>query len=176
MLEIRKTPLGKERTVHQKMKARRTANRTIVFVAVVLALIVVAGIVYVWYMSRYPNQITQPVVTTQPPQTIKPYTPDPNAPVGIVEQSFSGSVTLGSAASIAVKTTPGAACQITVRTPTEPLSDLSLVPKIADEYGMVDWSWKVPKDIVPAKWPVEITCANEAKKSGFYRAYLEITK
>ena len=79
-------------------------------------------------------------------------------------------------ATIGIKTNPGADCQITVRADKDPLPDLGLVPKIADEYGIINWSWKVPGDISPARWPVEVTCANEAKKSAFYRAYLVVTQ
>ena len=174
MLEIRKNLLSKDRTVHERMRARRMALRTFVAISVLLALLIVTAIVYVWYMGRYANQITQPIVETPTKQTLQPYKPAFDAPVGIVQQSFSGTVSPGSVAKISIKTNPGAVCQILVRAPKEPLPDTALVPKTADAYGIADWSWTVPKDIAPAKWSVEVTCANEAKKSGFYRAYLEV--
>lgn len=174
MLEINKQRLGKERTVHDKIRARRTAVRTVVFVLILLVALIIAAIIYVWYMGKYPNQITQPIVTT-PAKTIEPYKPSDDAQVGVSEQSFSGTVTRGSVANISIKTTPGAACQIIVLAPKEILKDTALIPKIADEYGMLDWSWKVPKDISPATWQVDITCANKAKHSGFYRTHLVIT-
>ena len=71
---------------------------------------------------------------------------------------------------------PGAACQISVKVNNAALPDTGLVPKIADEFGIVTWSWTVPKNVLSGKWPVEMTCANEAKKSAYYKADLEVTQ
>jgi hypothetical protein len=128
--------------------------------------------------KQTPQQAVQTADTRSAAPTIKTYTPAPDAPVGISQQSFSETATPGSNASITIKTNPGAACQITVKVNNNNnalLPDTGLVPKIADEFGIIDWSWTIPKNILPGKLPVEITCANAAKKSGYYKADLIVT-
>lgn len=175
MLEIRKQRFGQQRTIHERHRRKRTATRVGVAVLVLVMLFIVGAVIYVWYVGQRPVQQAVETVNTQSAAPIlKGYTPDPDAPVGIVQQSFSDPMPAGSNAAISIKTNPGAACQISVKVNNTALPDTGLVPKIADEFGLVNWSWTVPKGTLVGKWPVDVTCANEAKKSAFYRAYLEI--
>lgn len=177
MLEIRKSRFGQQRSVHERGRRKRTARRVAFAVVILLFLLIVAAIVYVWYTGRHPvQQVIQTVDTRSTAPTVKTYTPAPDAPVAIVQQAFSGPATPGSNASLSIKTNPHAPCQITVKVNNAPLPDTGLVPKIADEFGIVDWSWTVPKNVLPGKWPVEVTCANEAKKSAYYKVDLEVTR
>lgn len=177
MLEIRKRRLGKKRSIHERSRRKRTIIRVAVTVVTLVALFAAAAVVYVWYMGQHPlQQAVQKVDTRSVAPTIKTYKPAPDAAVGIVEESFTGTTAPGSNATITIKTNPGAACQITVKVNNAALPDTGLVPKIADEFGIVTWSWTVPKNVLPGKWPVEMTCANEAKKSAYYKADLEVTQ
>lgn len=174
MLEIRKNRFGQQRSIHERQRRKRTVRRVVVAVFFLLIGLVVGGIIYVWYMGQHPGgQTTQKIDTKSTAPTIRTYTLPEDAPVGIVQQSFSGSATPGSNAALSIKTNPGAACQITVKVNNTPLPDTGLVPKIADEFGIVNWSWTIPLNVLPGKWPVEITCAN-AKKSAYHKVDLEV--
>lgn len=176
MLEIRKKRFGQQRSIHEQQRSRRTLRRTVVVVFILIFVMVVAGVLYVWYMGQHPVQVTtQKIDTSSAAPTIKTYTPAPDAPVSIVLQAFSDTVASGSNASISIKTNPKAACQIGVKVNNTPIPDTGLIPKNADEFGLVNWSWTVPKNVVTGTIPVEITCANEAKKSAYYRADLKVT-
>jgi len=179
MLEIRKQR-GPQRSIHERQRRRRTMRRVVLSVVILVVLLVASAVIYVWYVGQHPSEkALQTVDTRSAAPTIKTPTVDPNAPVGIAQESFSGTAAPGSNASITVKTNPGAACQITVKVNNNNatlLPDTGLVPKIADEFGIIDWSWTVPKNILPGILPVEITCANAAKKSAYYKANLEVTK
>lgn len=177
MLEIRKKRFGQQRSIHEQQRRRRTLRRTVVVIFILLLLMLIGGVLYVWYMGRHPvQQTTQTVDTSSTAPKIKTYTPAPDAPVSIVLQTFSGSVASGSNASISIKTNPKAACQISVKVNNSLLPDTGLIPKTADEFGLVNWSWTVPKNVVTGSLPVEITCANDAKKSAYYRADLIVTQ
>jgi hypothetical protein len=177
VLEIRKNQFGGGRSIHERNQRKRTAGRVIVAAAILLVLSIAGAVVYVWYMGRHPlPQAVQTVDTRSAAPTVKTYTPSPDAPVGIVLQTFTGSTAAGSNAALSIKTNPGAACQISVKVNNASLPDSGLVPKIADEFGIVDWSWNVPKNVLPGKWPVEVACANEAKKSAQYKVELEVTR
>lgn len=176
-LAINKRVASSGRSIHERRHRKRMVARTFIAIGILLLLLIVAAVVYVWYMGQHPSQpTTQQIDTTSIAPKLKPPTFDPNAPVGIVRQTFSGSVTAGSNAAITVKTQPKAVCQITVKVKETNLPDNGLVPKMADEFGMVDWSWTVPKNVPTGKWPVEITCANDAKKSGYLKEELVVTQ
>lgn len=175
MLEIRKVRIGRQRSIHERERRKRAVRRTVSAVVILLLLMLIGAVVYVWYMGQQPvQQSAQTVNTGSAAPNIKTYKPADDAPVGIVQQSFSGLVAPGSNASINIKTNAGAACQISVKINNTPLPDTGLVPKIADEFGIAEWSWSVPVSTPKGSWPVEITCANVAKKSAYYKAYLEV--
>lgn len=177
MLEIKKKKFAPKRANPENYRRRRTAKRVIVATVVLLTLLIVGALVYVWYMGKHPAKtaLSQPVDTSSVAPKIKVHTPPPDAPVGIVQQTFSGAVKSGNNASISVKTNAKAACQIAVKVGGKtPLSDSGLVPKIADDFGLVDWSWTVPKGVLAGTWPVEITCANESNRSAYFKVNLVI--
>lgn len=176
MLEIRSQRFGSKRSVHERRRRRQTARRTTTAAVILLVLMLLTGVIYVWYMGRHPARQVVKTITPSAAPSIKAPKVSPDAPVSIVQQTFSGSVPAGGNAGLSIKTNPGAACQITVKVNSAPLPDAGLVPKIADEFGMVDWSWTVPRNVLPGKWPTEVTCANDQKKSAYYRVELEVTR
>lgn len=164
------------RSIHERQQRKRTIQRIIVSVSILLILFVGGAIAYVWYMGQHPVQIEQKKIDTTPNAPVLKANQMPaDAVVGIVQQTFSATVTQGSNASLSIKTNPKAACQISVKVNNTVLPDTGLVPKVADEFGIVNWSWTVPKNVLIGTWPVEVTCANE-KKSAYFRAMLEVTR
>lgn len=177
MLQIKRSGLAKLRQSQQASRAARALRRSLFAFAILLILVVIAGVLYTWYMSQQPLPPTVQQQTLSPAKTLKmtPKTPDPDAPVGVVLQSLTTPLKPPANAALNIKTTPGAACKIDVKYNNVAAQDAGLVPKIADEFGLVQWTWSVPSGIVPGKWPVEATCAN-TKNSGYYRAELEVTQ
>lgn len=175
MLAIRKRRLKRQISLHERNRRRRFARRMVIAIIVLLFLFAIAGVVYAWYMGRNPENR---VVETEAPATVakkaEPYQPPADAAVYIVLQSITTPVTIGSTATVTIKTNPKAVCEIVLTVDKKRVSDTALIPKTADEYGLVQWSWTVEAN--SGKWPVEMTCANEGGKSGYYKAELEILR
>lgn len=155
---------------------RVVRNIAIVFVVLIILLLVV-GVAYTWYMGQHGIENTpadaKPI--KQKVQTKGPRIPDPNAKVGVSVQLLTTPISLGSNASISIKTNPEAKCTITVIYNKVPSKDSGLVPKIANEYGLVEWSWTVESTTPLGKWPVTVTCAN-SKNSGMVIGDLVVVK
>lgn len=152
-------------------------NITISFV-VLLILLLIAGAAYTWYMGQ--NSV-DPVDTAAIPvqselvPVIKHPQPAADAKVGASIQMLTTPVAPGSNASMTVKTNPGAKCLIAAIYNKVRSTDSGLVSKIADEYGIVDWTWTVESSVPLGKWPVTVTCSNE-KNSGVVTGDLVVAK
>lgn len=89
----------------------------------------------------------------------------PDAVVGVAVQMITSPLVPGSNAMINIKTNNDAKCKITVVYNKVPSTDSGLSDKVADEFGVVSWTWTVEPTAPLGSWPVTVTCANE-KKSG----------
>lgn len=131
-----------------------------VFVLAILAL--GAGAAYTWYVNRngpgYVESVSTEAGSVKPNELFKPTTPPPNAPVGASVQTISSPINPGNEASITVKTTPQADCTISAKYNEVASTDPGLIPKKADEYGMVSWDWFVEETVPLGKWPVQVNC------------------
>lgn len=142
---------------------------------VLLLLLGLAGLAYTWWMGKQAT-VDIPDAPVSKPVTKAPSTISDTAPVSVALQSLTTPVKPGENASMMVKTNPGAACSIKVEyTNNQSSTDTGLVPKNADEYGIVSWSWKVEENRLPGVWPATVTCAN-AENSGVYVGKLEIQR
>ena|SRR5437016_986797 len=106
--------------------------------------------------------------TTAPQQrSVEPQQPSvgPQRPsvssehLSIVLTSVTSPVRHGNAASIIVKTAPGAACTIIVAYKSGPSRAQGLNPKTADKDGIVSWAWIVGTRTTPGLWPIRVTCS-----------------
>lgn len=151
----------------------RSTARLVISLVVLLLIFVAAGVTYTWWIGRsQPVKITDSPVSE--PVANAPLTLPDNAPVGVSMQSLTSPVRPGDNASMTIKTNPKAACSIKVEyTNDQPSSDSGLVPKNADEYGIVTWSWQVEANRLPGIWPATVTCAN-AENSGVYVGKFEV--
>lgn len=148
-------------------KVAKTAIKISVSALILLTLIIGAGIGYVWYTGQN-NQdelAKQTVEAVKPEAVIAPVKQADDANVGASVQSLTTPVVPGTNSSITVKTNPEAKCTISVTYNKIPSKDSGLIPKVADEYGVVDWSWTVESTVPIGKWPVKVTCT-KGKKSG----------
>ena len=99
----------------------------------------------------------QPIVQpTAPPPTAQPTEVPPVKPtIDIV--SLTSPIAPGGQASLTIKTTPGAACTITVYYKSGPSQAQGLGPQTANSEGNVTWSWKVGTRTTPGTWHVVVT-------------------
>lgn len=155
----------------QRARRKKFAWRMVVVIVFLLVLGVIVGLLYVWY-----NGQTSTVTITKPTPKYT-NTPKPavkvadNQPVGVSITALTSPVAPGSNSSVQISTLPQAACSVEVLYNGAKSGDTGLVPKIADEYGSLSWSWKVDLGVPKGKWPVNITCARN-EKSGYVRGDL----
>ena len=144
----------------KKTLYKNFALKATISAVVLLAIFVVAGIVYTWYMGRNVDSsaIATPVDTTDEYAEVKSVRPAENVPESVAVQYFTTPVLPGSNAAISVRTKPDSTCEISVIYDKIPSTDSGLIDKTADEYGMVSWSWSVSDSVPIGKWPVKVTC------------------
>lgn len=134
----------------------------LISVAVLLAIFVSAGVAYTWYMGQDgnvdPAAIADPV-KTRTTNVIKHTKSAPGAKVGASVHMITSPVKPGMNASITVRTNSDATCTIKVVYDKIASTDSGLGPKVADEYGMVSWTWTVEASVPIGKWPATVTCA-----------------
>ena len=131
-------------------------NMLIIFI-VLLIILLIAGIAYTWYMGENTVPKTVEAVKIVPVVVKEPVQLDSNAKNGASVQMITSPITPGSNASITVKTNRDSKCTITVVYDKVSSTDSGLVTKIADEYGMVSWSWTVGYAVPVGEWPVTVT-------------------
>lgn len=159
------------------MALKKTVRNSLISIVVLIALFLAAGTAYTLFLGQAnPKQTATPA--PQPastPTEIKPTPPAPNAPVGVSVDSLLSPVSAGSNTSIAVKTTAGANCTISVVYNGVASTDSGLAPKTADAYGLDSWTWTVGATVPPGSWPVKVTCAYKGK-SGVVQQNLQVTR
>ncbi|MFZ1258561.1 MAG: hypothetical protein WAQ25_03770 [Candidatus Saccharimonas sp.] len=172
MLRELKTGSGTRRG--QKRQHRKKAvTRVIVILVVILLILLIAILIYVWLTS---NNSNVQVVNQTPKASPVIRSPGPiaqNQKVGVYITSLTTPIASGNTASVTIRTLPQAACSIDVVYNGLKSVDTGLVPKDADEYGVVRWNWHVEKGQPKGKWPVNITCAKNGS-SGYMRGDLVI--
>jgi hypothetical protein len=93
-------------------------------------------------------------------------------PVTIV--SLTSPVSHGNAANISIKTAPGAACTIAVTYKSGPSRAKGLGPKIADNQGLIFWTWIVGTRTTPGQWPISVNCSAGGKQGTLETSFLVI--
>lgn len=160
-----------------RARRRRAARNSIVALLVVLVLGTIAGAGYVWYMGN--SKPIEPVAMPELPKkskldevATKPKA-KPEGPVGVSVQVLTSPVAPGGNASMTIRTRPDAACSIKVTYKDQVSTDGGLIPKTADEFGLVQWTWTVESSRPVGKWPVDVTCAL-GDESGYVKGELEV--
>lgn len=167
------------RRLHSRKHRRRRLASTIMFVVVTIAVLGVVGFLYTWYIGQQTDVPVAEVPDTSVSRTQpkEPPKPTKKTQVGIVVQAFTSPITIGDNASLSIRTLPGVPCTIsfTFNDDNERSTDTGLIPKIADEYGLLDWTWSVKANVRPGTWPVEVVCAN-GSQSVYSRSDLEVKR
>jgi hypothetical protein len=168
----------KRKTRHQVVRHGSPILRRIraTFVAFAMLALVFLGAAwaYAWYSGSNSQEVKVAAVPTPKPKQQGPNKPSPTQAVNAAVQSLTTPIMPGENASITVHTNADANCTILVEYNKVAAKDSGLVPKKADDYGLVSWGWTVPKGTPLGKWPVTVTCAN-LKKSGVVIGNLEVS-
>jgi hypothetical protein len=161
-----------------KFRVPKSVVRALISVAVLLVLIIGAGVGYVWYAGRHPmnrpQTEEQPIVNAKKPD-FKPIKPAPNAKESASIQSLTSPVAPGDNAMVTIHTLPDSVCTISVVYDKTASTDSGLAQKNADEYGLLSWTWTVEPTVPLGKWPVKISCAYDGK-GAFVQGDLVVAK
>lgn len=133
-----------------------------------LAVVAGAGLAYTYFFGPDGSQqtATDKVPAPSPAQALpKPPKPAENARVGASIQNLTSPVAQGENAEINVRTLATAKCTIAVTYNGVAAQDSGLAPKVADDYGLVTWTWTVSKGTPVGTWPVSVTCAYKDKRA-----------
>lgn len=136
--------------------------------AILLVLIVGAGVAYTWFMGQSepgPTAASAPPVAARPTATIKPAAPAANAKESAAVESITSPVAPGENASMEVKTLAGSTCTIAVVYDKMASTDSGLGPKVADEFGIVNWTWTVESTAPVGTWPMKVTCTRNKQSA-----------
>ena len=158
--------------------AGRVVRNVIISAFILLVLFTGAGIIYTWYIGKNSVPIEVPEITrtaAQTHQTKKPFQPADDARLGISVQYMTKEVMIGQNASVTIRTNAAANCVITFIYNNIASKDSGLAPKVADEYGMVTWTWTVGADVPVGKWPAKAVCGNK-KYSGMIDRDIDVKK
>ncbi len=138
----------------------KTVRNTLISVVVMIVLFVIAATVYILLADRNTKTIPPPKAdqTVDQLNPIKPVAPAANAPEGVANESLISPVAPGQNTTFDVRTNAGSTCTITAVYNKIPSHDSGLVPKTADEWGYVSWTWTVDRSAPAGTWPVTVTC------------------
>lgn len=154
------------------MKKRyiKTALKIILSAAILLFIIVAAGIAYIKYSGENESASPPPAPASAEAPVIKPPNISPKAKESAVIETISSPVKRGSTASINVRTNPNSKCKIEINYKDKEGNSVqykqpSLVEKKADEYGVISWEWPMASSVLPGIWKVKVTCVYNKKSA-----------
>lgn len=153
-------------------------RNTLISMGILLVVTLGTGVAYTWYVGQSsPGNASVSGSSDEAvrPAVMKPATRTPGAKVSASVQSLTSPVTPGSNTSVIVRTNPEATCTISVVYNEVASADSGLKPRVADEYGMVSWTWTVEASVPIGTWPVKVTCALE-KQSAVVQGDLKVSK
>lgn len=159
-------------------KILKQVRNVAISIAALLVVVVSGGLAYAWYSGEQADKnlqgLDQPAAAAVQPK-VEPVKISQTGTIGASVQMLTSPITPGSNASIIVRTNPLATCTVTAVYNKVPSKDSGLIPKKADDYGVVEWAWTVESSVPLGTWPVTVTCANE-KNSAVVRGDLEVVK
>lgn len=162
------------RRFERKQRISRFFKKTIKSVSVIALIMIVSGIAYTWYMGRnIDTAALQDPVEVEVRKDNGPTKPAENVPVSASIQSLDTPVTPGMNVAMTVRTKPEATCTISFIYNDIASTDSGLTEKVADEYGMVSWSWTVDSSVPLGTWPAKVLCSL-GEKSGMVIGNVEV--
>jgi hypothetical protein len=156
----------------------RTFRNIAISVFVLLLIFAGAGVAYLLFIGGKSSDV-QAQQTSPPPPEVSglptPKKPSPNAPESAGIEALSTPVKPGENSSVTIHTLPTSTCTIAVTYNNVASKDSGLIPKAANDYGNVTWSWTVDASAPEGTWPVKVTCTYN-KKSAVVVGNLQVSK
>ena len=160
----------------RRVKRRRLAVILTIVILLLLLTLMSVAVFYMWYTSNKTDVKPTAIQTTLQSTPVSPPKAAVDTPVGVAISTLSTPIASGSNASVSIRTKQAAACTITFTYANkEKSTDSGLMPKTADEYGVVSWSWSIEQNRPAGTYSLEITCARDGK-SGYRQADVVVTK
>ncbi len=157
------------------MVVPKRVRNVLISIVVLLALLVAIGLAYTFFAGgEGPNSNTASEPTQPKEPVITPTAPSPNAKASAAVEFLTTPVTTGSNASITVKTVATSTCKITAVYNNVASTDSGLTQKVANDYGIAEWTWTVGADVPTGTWPVTVTCTYHTR-SAVVKADLQVT-
>jgi hypothetical protein len=157
---------------------KKTLRNTLIAIACMLVVFLIAGVAYVYFSGQNPYEPPKAEKTTAPVEAQafpKPKKPSPNAKEGVAVNALISPVSRGMNTSITIQTNATSKCTIKAEYNGVASRDSGLIPKIANDFGIVTWTWTVDKTAPVGTWPVTVTCVYNGR-SGVVIGNLEVTK
>jgi len=148
-----------------KKRVIKYIRNILISAAVLLVLIVGAGVAYIWYMGQdvKPSTTAQAALVDNTAPDLKHVVQSENNRQGVAIQSLTSPLKPGSSASITIRTNTNSSCKISVKYNEVASKDPGLITKATDEFGMVTWFWTIEPSVPVGKWPVTATCSRGDK-------------
>jgi hypothetical protein len=163
---------GYEKIVFKKPKAGFKYNTLkflrnfLLSIFILLVIAVNAGIFFTWYANKNKASNTVGVSQDLESNTMKkPAQQSKDIRVGVAMQTLDPTAKPGGLVYIAVHTNNNADCSIDIKYNDVSSKNINLIPKKADDYGSVSWSFNLEPTAPVGTWPVRVTCSN-GKSSG----------
>lgn len=149
------------------VQALRTLRNILLSVIVLGLLFTGAGVAYVKFGDRHqqPAPPAPDYQAAEPAIFAKPRKPSADAVVSASLQSLISPVSPGKNTSMSVHTLPDARCEISVKYKDITSHDSGLIPRQADAYGNVTWTWTVDAAAPAGTWPAKVTCTHNKRSA-----------
>ncbi len=169
---LKRPTTGSERIA--KYQRHKTGIILFILCSILVIAIIGTGYLYTWLMSNQimPNDAL--TNTERRPVAIQKPTARINQRINVTVSNLSSPIMPGETAQLSIRTNIDAVCNIEVLSPTKKLTDPSLTAKAADEFGIVSWSWLIPKGTPNGTWPLTVSCSNR-EYSGVVKTNLAVS-
>ncbi len=148
--------------MRKRARLPKPLRNALISAAVLLLVLVGGGVAYTYILGQSgPGDAAKaglPVTTADEP-VFKPIKPAADAKESASVETITSPVARGTNSSVTIKTNAASKCTISVVYSDKASTDSGLVTKIADDYGVVSWTWTVGTDVPVGTWPVKVTCA-----------------
>lgn len=142
-----------------RVDAKHRIKTVLISSAVILFILILAGVAYTWYNGQQPASIAKVPVSTEPKaKQIVPAKLDKNIQESAAVQTVTSPIAPGDNAMISIKTNPTSSCKISILYNNVAAVDSGLSARKADNFGTVNWAWTVPKGTPYGSWPITVTC------------------
>ncbi len=166
-------PVRNRARTSQSSKSRSMRRAWLILAIITSLILLIVGLFLLWLWLNKPQVAGNKALDapSQPRQQLTTHKPPANTPIGSTIQSISSPIAPGGNASLTLRTTESAVCNIKVvhlddkMNEVARVTDSGLGDKKADDFGVVMWSWTMPAGAAIATWHADITCTRGDKST-----------